>query len=80
MKQVRYFEDVKIILKELEETKKDVKDMSIDELKKELEIRKSLYIYKSPIWGYFSEEDGERNKCCWDNEYRIEDIKKQLKK
>ena len=45
MEQVRYFEDVKIILKELEETKKDVKRMSIDELNKELEIRESLYIY-----------------------------------
>ena len=80
MKQVRYFEDVKIILKELEETKKDVKDMSIDELKKELEIRESLYIYTSApqLSTYISEEDNERSKARWSNEWRINDIKRQL--
>ena len=81
MEQVRYFEDVKIILKELEETKKDVKRMSIDELNKELEIRESLYIYISAqqLNNYTSEEDIERNKCWWDNMYRKEDIERHLK-
>jgi len=81
MEQVRYFEDVKIILKELEETKKDVKNMSIDELNKELEIRRCLYIYASApqLSTYISEEDNERSKARWSNEWRINDIKRQLK-
>ena len=81
MKQVRYFEDVKIILKELEETKKDVKNMSIDELNKELEIRESLYIYISApqLSTYVSEEENKRSKARWSNEWRINDIKRQLK-
>ena len=80
MKQVRYFEDVNIILKELEETKKDVRDMSIYELRKELEIRESLYIYTSPMWGYWGEEDAERSKASNSNKWRINDINRQFNK
>ena len=79
MEQVRYFEDVKIILKELEETKKDVKNMSIDELNKELEVRRSLVIFTTPPWGYWDESDVERSKAKNSNEWRINDIKRQLK-
>ena len=79
MEQVRYFEDVKIILKELEETKKDVKNMSIDELNKELEVRRSLVIFTTPTWAYWDESDVERSKAKNSNEWRINDIKRQLK-
>ena len=79
MEQVRYFEDVKIILKELEETKKDVKNMSTDELNKELEVRESLYIYTPALWSYWDESDLERSKAKNSNEWRINDIKRQLK-
>ena len=81
MEQVRQFSKVRLVLKELEETKKDVKNMSIDELNKELEIRESLYIYTSApqLSTYISEEDNERSKARWSNEWRINDIKRQLK-
>ena len=80
MKQVRYFEDVKIILKELEETKKDVRDVSIYELRKELEIRKKLYIHHTPLWACSGIEDLSRNKAWWSNNSRIADIERQLNK
>ena len=78
MEQVRQFSKVRLVLKELEETKKDVKNMSIDELNKELEIRRSLVIFTTPIWAYWDESDVERSKARWSNEWRINDIKRQL--
>ena len=78
MEQVRQFSKVRLVLKELEETKKDVKNMSIDELNKELEVRRSLVIFTTPPWGYWDESDVERSKAKNSNEWRINDIKRQL--
>ena len=82
MEQIRQFSKVRLVLKELEETKKDVKNMSIDELMTELEIRESLYIYKSvpQLSTYVSEEENERGKARWSNEWRINDIKRAINK
>ena len=53
--------------------------MSIDELRKELEVRRSLVIFTTPPWAYWDESDVERSKARWSNEWRINDIKRQLK-